>query len=97
MKSARENNVPEILEMSILDTLESALVTAMMAFAEVYPFPAEMLIPAGDYTPLHAHSDSVATHSRALHEALRLYRKCLEQWPQEPPAKRISLEEDIPF
>lgn len=89
--------IPELLEVSVLDTLESALVTAMTTLAEIYPLPAEMLISTGEYTALHAHSDTVATQSRALHEALRLYRKCLEELPAEPPIDHDDDHDDIRF
>jgi hypothetical protein len=87
----------ELIEVSILDTLESALVMTMTMLAEIYPFPTTMLIRTGDYTALHAHSDALATHSRALHEALCLYRQCLEELPVEPPAEHDPPDDDIPF
>lgn len=91
-----------LIEESILDTLESSLVMTMTILAEIYPFPSTMLIPTGDYTAIHAHSDALATHSRALHEALGLYRRCLDELPPidtpvEPPPELDPLDDDIPF
>jgi hypothetical protein len=99
------NRNPDLaaLEMSILDTLESALVLTMTGLAEIYPLPATMLIPTGDYTALHAHSDALATQSQALHEALSLYRQCLRELPIEPieppdpPEPPDDDDNDIPF
>ena len=90
-------HVPEFIEVSILDTLESALLMTMTMLAEIYPFSATMLIRTGDYTALHAHSDALATHGRALQEALCLYRQCLEELPVEPPAEHDPSADDIPF